>query len=472
MKQKVSTHIKLKIEKLSTKRIIAFSKLVLIVSGLMIFLDLYNGYTGVWETHISQYYIFVTHLYTIPLLIGLIWFLNRFLKSDAQFNYRQCVLLSTLVYFPIVLPYFYIELNDYNIGSSISIYFLIFGLILNLDTWERIIITIYFGLFYFITPMVMGISYWEYPYHYIVGVALLALFFFVSKYVDESELIRFVNEEMLESQKLKLEALNQDLVNANQSVLSINQSLKESNKNLSNFASMAAHDIKSPLRTIGSFSQIISKRYKNIVKEKDLEYFQFINSSVNSLSTMIDQLLSFSKIPDPKSIELESVNLESLLDEVIKLLEHEISQHKVTINIPDQLPHLNGNKNLLKQLFLNLLSNAIKFSKNAEPNPMIDITFKEMKHSKVQLSIKDNGIGISPEYHSTIFELFRKLNSAHQFEGNGMGLALCKRIVLAHNGSIWVESKEGKGADFNFILDIHPEFKAYHHNLEVNTKFG
>lgn len=472
MKQKVSTHIKLKIEKLSTKRIIDFSKLVLVVSGLMIFLDLYNGYTGVWDTHISQYYIFVTHLYTIPLLITLIWFLNRFLKSDEHFNYRQCVLLSTLVYFPIVLPYFYIELNDYKIGSSISIYFLIFGLILNLDTWERILITTYFGLLYFITPMVMGITYWEYPYHYIVGVALLALFFFVSKYVDESELIRFSNEEMLESQKLKLEALNLDLVNANQSVLSMNQSLEESNKNLSNFASMAAHDIKSPLRTIGSFSKIISKRYKNLVEARDLEYFQFIDSSVNSLSTMIDQLLGFSKIPDPKSIELESVNLKSVINEVIKLLEHEISQHKAMINIPEQLPHINGNTNLLKQLFLNLFSNAIKFSKNADPNPLIEITFKELKHSKVQLSIKDNGIGIGAEYHSTVFELFRKLNSALQFEGNGMGLALCKRIVLAHNGSIWVESTVGKGAIFNFILDMHPEFKNFHQILEVNTNVG
>ncbi len=315
----------------------------------------------------------------------------------------------------------------------------------------------------------MGITYAEYPYHYIVGVALLALFFFVSKYIDESELIRFVNEEKLEYQKLKLETLNQDLVNANQSVLSINQSLKESNKNLSNFASMAAHDIKSPLRTIGSFSQIISKRYKNLVEAKDLEYFQFINSSVNSLSTMIDQLLSFSNIPDPKSIKLESVNLESVINEVIKLLEHEISLYKVKINIPEYLPRINGNKNLLNQLFLNLVGNAIKFSKNAAPNPILEITFKELKHSKVQLSIRDNGIGIGSKYHSTIFELFRKLNSAHQFEGNGMGLALCKRIVLAHNGSIWVESTEGQGANFNFVLDIHSDFDSYHSNLEARS---
>jgi len=452
MKDQSSFSTKLKVEKHSIQRVIIFSKLVIVVSLFMLFLDFYNWYTGVWESHRSQFLIFLAHLYIVPLLLILIAFLKSQLPKDTEFNYGFLLAVTTLFYLPVVFPFFYVELDTYNVGSSISIYFLIFGVVFNLSTKERLAITIYFGLFYFIIPTIMGISYLDSPYHYVIGVALLALFYYLSKYTNDSEVIRFENEELLQAQKVKLQGLNQELVGANTSINSMNDSLKLSNLNLSNFASLAAHDIKAPLRTIGAFSNLIERRYKDKVDPKDKEFFLFINSSIKSLSSMVDQLLVFSKIPDHKSIEIEQVDLEDIINESVQLLEHEIRSHHVKIKITEKLPIIQGNQDLLKQLFLNLINNAIKFSKKSIPHPKVDISIKEIQPAKIEVSIKDNGIGIPSEYHRSIFEIFRKLNNPAEYEGSGMGLALCKRIVLAHNGKIWVESKEGQGANFIFTL--------------------
>ncbi len=228
--------------------------------------------------------------------------------------------------------------------------------------------------------------------------------------------------------------------------------LAEKNIQLEHFAYIASHDLKEPLRTVDSFVDIIQEEYEDPSNENSNTYFIFIREALNRMSMMINGLLSYSKIG--KSGNYQMVDLNNLILEIETDLHQLINQVNASLQI-NHLPCITCLEVEIRQLFQNLITNAIKFRKE-QMTPIIEITHIEMPNYW-QFCVADNGIGISPQKHQEIFQMFTKLHLVDVYEGYGIGLAFCKKIVEIHNGKIWVESLLGKGS--RFYVTIHKNIK-------------
>ncbi|MEL6588651.1 MAG: ATP-binding protein [Bacteroidota bacterium] len=248
------------------------------------------------------------------------------------------------------------------------------------------------------------------------------------------------NQAMLEAQIKTLDEKNQQL-----------QHYINSNSQLENFAYVASHDLKEPLRTIGNFSQLIKRRYQDRLDQDGQEFLDFIISGVADMSSLIEGVLEYAKVnKQSQSAEKEDLNPAPLIQSVIDSLQQVIQETGAQIQV-DQMPsRIHANPLQLKQIFLNLLNNAIKFRK-PDAAPRIQVRFQE-NATHWQFCVIDNGQGIKLDYHETIFRLFTKLHSRHDHQGSGIGLAICREISLRHGGSIWLESEENKGAKFHFTI--------------------
>ncbi|MEN0005161.1 MAG: PAS domain S-box protein [Bacteroidota bacterium] len=223
----------------------------------------------------------------------------------------------------------------------------------------------------------------------------------------------------------------------------------ESNMQLENYAYIASHDLRAPVRTIVSFAQLLRRSAGEKLTPKELDFLEFITSATSNMNELIDDLLTFSRANTEK-LSLQQVALPTLLEEVLSALNVSISQSEAAITVHEMPPTIVADRIKLSQLFQNLLSNAIKFRKVDTP-PIIDI-FAGEEDTFWTFAVRDNGIGIQAEFQQKIFLLFRKLHPLDQYEGTGIGLALCKKIVDQHQGRIWVESTPDHGATFYFSL--------------------
>lgn len=247
-------------------------------------------------------------------------------------------------------------------------------------------------------------------------------------------------EQQLTSQTEKLDKKNQEL-----------KQYIESNLALENFAYIASHDLKEPLRTIGNFSQLLQRRYAHLLDESGQDFIRFISEGAKNMHRLIDDILLFSRI-NTKDFEVEEIDVPHLIQEIVDSLHQLVSEKEADISYTGLPQTLKGNRTKIKQLFQNLIANAIKFHK---PNqaPKIEITCRRDDNHHL-FSVKDHGIGIREEFFDKIFLIFKKLHNPRQYDGTGIGLALCKRIVDQHNGQIWLESTEGEGTCFYFSLPI------------------
>jgi signal transduction histidine kinase len=238
------------------------------------------------------------------------------------------------------------------------------------------------------------------------------------------------------------------------------EELARSNEDLQQFAHVASHDLKEPLRKITTFSNILSNEQKEGLSEKGKLYLQKIEQSSKRMSSMIEGVLAYSTVAAHEQPP-ETVDLNTILEEVENDLELAIIQKEAQL-VYGKLPQVQGTKLLLHQLFYNLVNNALKFSKENVP-PVISIVADAVKKSSVvngsrkegsflKLTVSDNGIGFNQGYAERIFGVFSRLNAKDKYEGTGLGLALCKKIVHRHGGEIWAEGTEGEGAVFHIIL--------------------
>ncbi len=271
------------------------------------------------------------------------------------------------------------------------------------------------------------------------------------KYQAEKKLLE---NQLLKSQQRENEAIIKSQQSRNELLeiqidmeSKLNSELIRSNMELERFAHIASHDIKGPIKTITSFSQLLKRSSHKLSKEEQ-EYLFFIHSSANILASLIDDILEFSKV-NAQNINRSEVNLDDLLIVIISTLSVEAKEKEVNINVLQKMPIISADKIKLSRAFQNLISNAIKFS---DPNKVakIDIDYKEHEDS-FEFTICDNGIGIR-ESNKNIFEPFTYLNSKTEYKGTGMGLALCKKIVEQHGGSISYESEFGIGTTFTFNI--------------------
>jgi PAS domain S-box-containing protein len=224
-----------------------------------------------------------------------------------------------------------------------------------------------------------------------------------------------------------------------------------SNKELEQFAFVASHDLQEPLRMVTNFLSQLEKKYKDQLDERAEMYINYAVDGAKRMRQIILDILEFSRIG--KSDErMDFIDLEQIVNEVV-LFQNEIIKEKNATILIDKLPIIFNHKTPLKQIFQNLISNALKYAK-ADESPLIEIKAKELEN-EWQFSVKDNGIGISDEYFDKIFEIFQRLHVREDYSGTGIGLSIVKKILENMGGKIWVESQEGKGSTFSFIIPKH-----------------
>jgi len=224
----------------------------------------------------------------------------------------------------------------------------------------------------------------------------------------------------------------------------------ESNKDLERFAYIAAHDLKEPIRSIISFTQILEKKYIHELDANAHIYFNHIVNATHRMHLLIEGLLDYSRINEHTN-PYQKVNIPTILENVKDDLRCSINNKNAQIQYDaTTMPTFRADEVQIKSLFQNLIHNAIKFSA-VDRQPIIDIACAHNGNEWL-FSVKDNGIGIEQEYHKQIFSIFKHLASTDKGGGIGMGLAVCKRIVERHEGKIWVESTFGEGTTFWFTL--------------------
>jgi PAS domain S-box-containing protein len=224
--------------------------------------------------------------------------------------------------------------------------------------------------------------------------------------------------------------------------------LEESNRELQQFAYVASHDLQEPLRMISSFLGLLSERLDPHLDAESREYIGYSMDGAERLRRLIQDLLQYSRVGSVER-DMVPVDLTEAVAEARMNLHTAIQESGATID-HDPLPTVNANHNQLVQLFQNLLANAIKF-KGDDP-PRIRITAEVNAEGVPEIAVHDNGIGIESAYRERVFLIFQRLHGKREYEGTGIGLAICKKIVQRHGGNIWVEDGEGQGAVVRFTL--------------------
>ena len=229
-----------------------------------------------------------------------------------------------------------------------------------------------------------------------------------------------------------------------------NEKLERSNKELEQFAYVASHDLQEPLRMVASYTELLEERYKGKLDEKADKYIGYAVDGAKRMQRLINDLLVLSRV-NTRGKPFASVNCNALLEKVLHGLSNAIEEKQVRIEV-DPLPTVTGDEGQLFQLFQNLISNAVKF--HGAEKPVVKISAKQ-DNSEWIFSIRDNGIGIDPDFFDRIFVMFQRLHERGAYQGTGIGLSIAKKIVERHGGKIWVESEPGTGSIFYFSLQAN-----------------
>ena len=257
-------------------------------------------------------------------------------------------------------------------------------------------------------------------------------------------LIRIYEEVTSKKQQQKIiQQQLSDLSNKNEEL----RKYIESNGELENFAYVASHDLQAPLRTISSFTGLLRRRIEEHLGKDEREYMDFIINATKDMQILIRDLLTYSRVNTNKC-QFVPLNVSRAVEDVLLQLKSTIDEKQAQIHFQGLPDYIEGDLVKVRQLFQNLITNALKFTKPDCP-PIVNIACKEQNNEWL-FSVSDNGIGIEQENQDAIFMLFRRLHTNSDFQGTGIGLSLCKKIVEQHGGLINVQSELGSGCTFHF----------------------
>jgi light-regulated signal transduction histidine kinase (bacteriophytochrome) len=261
------------------------------------------------------------------------------------------------------------------------------------------------------------------------------------------ELERLRAEDALERSNQVLQARSGELAQANQELNAASAELTRSNAELQQFAYVASHDLQEPLRAVAGCVQLLQERLRGNLDATGDQLIGHVVDGATRMQTLIDDLLTLSRV-GTGGRPFTSTDLNLVLNDVRSNLQVRIQETGASIH-SERMPTLAADPAQMCQLFQNLISNGMKF--RGEQPPVIQVS-AERKEEEWQFAIKDNGIGIEPQYFERIFLLFQRLHTRREYPGTGIGLTICKKIVERHGGRIWVESVPQEGSTFFFTI--------------------
>jgi light-regulated signal transduction histidine kinase (bacteriophytochrome) len=242
-----------------------------------------------------------------------------------------------------------------------------------------------------------------------------------------------------------------------------NEKLQRSNRELQDFAYVASHDLQEPLRKVQTFADRLTTKYAASLEGNGLDYLERMRNAASRMQTLIQDLLSFSRVTT-KAQPFVPVDLEQITRDVLSDLEVKIEETGATVDTHG-LPKIDADPLQMRQLIQNLVGNALKF-RQADVAPVIKLSATNGRSNGsgpiYTITVEDNGIGFDEKYLDKIFTVFQRLHGRAEYEGSGIGLAVCRKIVERHHGTLTAESKPGAGAKFIFSLPSHQP------NAEVN----
>jgi PAS domain S-box-containing protein len=251
-----------------------------------------------------------------------------------------------------------------------------------------------------------------------------------------------------------LRVLEAQLNERNDRLARTNAELSRKNKELDEFTYVVSHDLQEPLRTLIAFSDFLLKDYGDRLDEQGQEYIRFLVEASRRMRALIQDLLNLSRAGRVTE-DFHEVCLDSLFEILQADFGELIRTRNARLDVRGPLPCVWGDRDRLRQLFGNLVSNGLKYNQAPEPRLMIGVEPAE-QDGWTTLYVRDNGIGIDPQFHARIFLIFRRLHARDAYEGTGAGLAICQKIVLAHGGRMWLSSQLGQGATFFVTLPTSP----------------
>ena len=249
--------------------------------------------------------------------------------------------------------------------------------------------------------------------------------------------------------------LRQERARAQEQLANKVEELARSNCDLEQFAYVASHDLQEPLRMVAAYTQLLSERYQGKLDSAADRYIGYAVEGATRMQALLEDLLAFSRVGRNGAVPVPT-DINSAVNEVLQNLALALKEHSVTVTC-NPLPTIMADRFQILQLFQNLLGNAIKF--RAKQNPSVTIS-AEQKGRDWLFSVFDNGIGIADEHKDLVFKIFQRLHTRTEYSGNGVGLAICKKIVERNGGRIWVESELGRGSNFRFTFPAAVADKA------------
>lgn len=228
-----------------------------------------------------------------------------------------------------------------------------------------------------------------------------------------------------------------------------NEELKRSNEELEQFAYVASHDLQEPLRMVSSYTKLLSERYQAQLDQEGNEFIQYVINGTERMKILCNNLVEYSRVGTQKA-PFHQVSMKEVVDKALQNLQATINEQRAEVNVSSELPTIYGDQSQLIRLMQNLIGNAVKYRKK-DVVPIVNIDVEESDRGFI-FSIQDNGIGMDPKFKERVFMIFQSLHKQNAYEGAGMGLAICKKIVERHGGEIWFDSANDHGTTFYVFM--------------------